>query len=59
MSVRKCIQFALLGLLLAWGQTCCAQSEYAWSTVPFGGGGYITGIVTHPADPELVYAGQM
>ena len=56
MSVRKCIQFALLGLLLAWGQTCCAQSEYAWSTVPFGGGGYITGIVTHPADPELVYA---
>lgn len=32
-----------------------AQDPYAWSNVPIGGGGYVTGLVVHPAEPNLAY----
>jgi photosystem II stability/assembly factor-like uncharacterized protein len=32
-----------------------AQS-YQWNHVPIGGGGYVTGVVIHPTEPDLVYA---
>lgn len=30
-------------------------TPYQWSSVPFGGGGFVSGIVYHPAVPGLVY----
>jgi len=31
------------------------EEPYKWANVPVGGGGYVTGIVIHPAEPYLVY----
>lgn len=32
-----------------------AQEDYVWEQVPIGGGGYVTGIVLHPTEPDLAY----
>ncbi|HEX6971793.1 MAG TPA: hypothetical protein VF234_06205 [Limnochordia bacterium] len=33
-----------------------AEAEpYTWTSVPIGGGGYVTGLVIHPAVPDLIY----
>jgi xyloglucan-specific exo-beta-1,4-glucanase len=32
------------------------QEEYEWNNVAIGGGGYVTGLVIHPAHPNVVYA---
>jgi len=29
--------------------------EYKWDSVLLGGGGYVTGIVIHPTEPDLIY----
>ena len=30
--------------------------EFTWQSLPLGGGGFLTGIVTHPAQKDLIYA---
>ncbi|WP_058301821.1 fibronectin type III domain-containing protein [Gorillibacterium timonense] len=32
-----------------------ADTSYEWGTVPMGGGGYVTGMIAHPAEPGLYY----
>ncbi|WP_438433423.1 fibronectin type III domain-containing protein [Gorillibacterium sp. sgz500922] len=60
-----------LVLCLAWGfvpafgrsasaeasasQTLQADTAYDWGTVPMGGGGYVTGMIAHPAEQGLYY----
>lgn len=33
-----------------------AAAPYQWSNLPFGGGGFVSGLVFHPRQPGLVYA---
>ncbi|WP_440117241.1 WD40/YVTN/BNR-like repeat-containing protein [Paenibacillus sp. QZ-Y1] len=33
-----------------------SAESYQWNQVPIGGGGYVTGVVVHPTEPNLVYA---
>lgn len=33
-----------------------AQEEYTWGNVAIGGGGFVTGIITNPAEQDLIYA---
>ena len=36
---------------------CFAQAEhYEWHSLPFGGGGFVTGLINSPAEPGLMYA---
>ena len=41
-------------LILASGSARAA--EYVWKNAVIGGGGYVTGIEFHPAEPGLAYA---
>jgi photosystem II stability/assembly factor-like uncharacterized protein len=44
----------VVALILASG--CARAAEYVWKNVAIGGGGYVTGIEYHPAEPGLAYA---
>ncbi|MEC4986001.1 MAG: hypothetical protein SAJ37_19645 [Oscillatoria sp. PMC 1068.18] len=35
--------------------TTSTEEVYAWKPVKIGGGGFVTGIVVHPQEPDLVY----
>lgn len=37
-------------------QEDAGEGSWEWGSVPVGGGGYVTGIVVHPLDPDIVYA---
>ncbi|RCX21679.1 fibronectin type III domain protein [Fontibacillus phaseoli] len=39
----------------AAGREDTAKAAYVWGQVPIGGGGYVTGIMIHPKEPDLVY----
>ena len=36
-------------------QSVFAEEDYTWDSVPYGGGGYVTGLVFHPKEENLVY----
>ena len=36
-------------------QSVFAEEDYTWDSVPYGGGGYVTGLVFHPQEENLVY----
>ena len=44
----------LILFILAAALTTQAQ-EYTWGQLTIGGGGYVTGVVVHPTEPNLVY----
>ncbi|MBR2567142.1 MAG: hypothetical protein IKE29_21380 [Paenibacillus sp.] len=48
----------LMYMLMIPASTDVVQSaqSYQWKNVPIGGGGYVTGVVVHPTEPDLVYA---
>lgn len=41
--------FAIIGKLYA-------QEEYEWGSLPLGGGGFVSGIIAHPTEKNLIYA---
>lgn len=46
----------LLPVLLALAWALPAQADYQWRNVAIGGGGFVSGLVFHPAEPGLLYA---
>ena len=49
-AVGACVLFAL-GVA-----TCGAQQNYTWKNVVIRGGGYVSGVLFHPAERHLIYA---
>ena len=51
------MKYFITFFLLLWTCLMQAQSQepYTWTTVPVGGGGYITGMVIHPMDASKRY----
>ena len=47
------ISIAILSLMTE--NACISAQEYDWGTLPAGGGGYITGIIAHPKEKDLMY----
>lgn len=47
---------ALVPSLTARAQAPATSSAYQWASLPFGGGGFVAGLVPHPGQPGLVYA---
>ena len=58
MDFRRPIATALacLAVAIALGQAAPAAEPYRWTNVRIDGGGFVTGIVYHPAERGLVYA---
>lgn len=59
--VRACTPALLFVLVLlqagdAWGRAAVSDASYRWRNVAIGGGGFVTGIEFHPAEPGLAYA---
>lgn len=48
------IAFVLVAMFLQ--PALHAESNYSWTNVPIGGGGYVTGVEFHPTQPGLLYA---
>ena len=46
----------LMSSSLAWAAAPPAQAPYAWKSVAIGGGGFVDGLVFHPAASGVVYA---
>ncbi|UGQ48794.1 sialidase family protein [Massilia endophytica] len=42
--------------LLAGGRVVPDAAATTWNSVKFGGGGYVTGLIFHPASPKVLYA---
>ena len=52
-------RFAMIGLIItaAWSTQALAQrvEPYKWKSVAIVSGGFVTGIVTHPTEKDLIY----
>ena len=57
MSTSTPMKYTFITLLISWTCLIQAQSQepYTWTSVPVGGGGYITGMVIHPMDASKRY----
>ncbi len=53
--VKSCLMAASLLALAGGAQAATKARPYGWSTIPFGGGGYIDGFLYHPKVPNLLY----
>jgi photosystem II stability/assembly factor-like uncharacterized protein len=56
-SLARCVACAAVFFLAsaeAFAET--PSAPYAWSSVPFGGGGFVSGLVFHRKVPDLLYA---
>ncbi len=42
--------------MMAIGVMSLALAQYQWRSVPIGGGGFVTGVVFHPGESDLIYA---
>ncbi|MCP1182677.1 hypothetical protein [Paenibacillus sp. 1781tsa1] len=62
MRISRLMKLSLIVLLMYMlmipASTNVVQSaqNYQWKNIPIGGGGYVTGVVIHPTEPDLVYA---
>lgn len=45
----------LLSIILSFSLYSQEQESYVWSNLPFGGGGFVTGVFVHPLDTSIVY----
>lgn len=54
---RRALLFCsvLLVLLAAVPARAVGTTDYVWRNVALGGGGYVTGLVAHPAEKDLIY----
>lgn len=56
---RELFQIRLVALVfvsISYQWTHSIESvDYRWNNVALGGGGYVTGIVIHPTEPDLIY----
>src|SRR5262245_41089441 len=43
-------------LLLSLSAAPAADASYTWKPVRLGAGGFVTGLVVHPLDPEVRYS---
>src|SRR4051794_11309027 len=54
--MKICLPMLILVTVLSGLSASEASSNaYIWSRVAIGGGGYVTGIVAHPTEPNSVY----
>ena len=55
----KKMEYILIGMLILIifsAATVSAENNYEWDNVPYGGGGFVTGLTFHPKEKDLVYA---
>ncbi|MCQ2607602.1 MAG: hypothetical protein MJ197_02795 [Bacteroidales bacterium] len=52
-SFQNIIVFILLTII---GVNVYSQEEYEWGSLPLGGGGFVSGIIAHPTERNLLYA---
>ena len=45
----------MLSLMMVLIFTSVQAQEYTWDQLSIGGGGYVTGVIVHPTEPNLVY----
>lgn len=57
-KMMKSVLFVAISMMMQIYTTSvfAASSPYTWSNVAIGGGGYTTGIIIHPKEPDLMYA---
>lgn len=52
---RISVVIAVTALYVSAAAADIEMEEYEWDNVPYGGGGYVTGLLFHPKEPDLVY----
>jgi hypothetical protein len=59
MSILRTLLATVAAVLLTSGPALAAvtpaSEPYVWKSVVIGGGGFVTGIITHPKETGLIY----